>query len=269
MEGTMFDASRRPIGRLSYWVMAGVMMCGWVRTASGAGAVPPSEPATTTVADTVYLADGNPAQGNLIITRPPFLTASGTAIAGGTTNVALGKSGALSVALVPNAEANPAGVYYTVVYQLGPGQTKTEYWMVPTTSPANLAAVRVTRGSGMAGQAVSMQYVNSELATKADDSAVVHLGGTETISGAKTFAAAPSVPAPTSTGQVANKGYVDSSISNVGAGNYLSTAGGTMTGPILLPANPVSALQASTKQYDGVIASAPAFCAYALVNATS
>ena len=90
----MFDASRRPIGRLSYWVMAGVMMCGWVRTASGAGAVPPSEPATTTVADTVYLADGNPAQGNLIITWPPFLTASGTAIAGGTTNVALGKSGA-------------------------------------------------------------------------------------------------------------------------------------------------------------------------------
>lgn len=245
----MFDASRRPIGRLSYWVMAAVMMCGLARTASGAGAAPPSVPATTTVADTVYLADGNPAQGNLIITWPPFLTASGTAIAGGTKNVALGTSGALSVALVPNVEANPAGVYYTVVYQLGPGQTKTEYWMVPTTSPANLAAVRVTPGSGMAGQPVSMQYVNSELATKADDSAVVHLGGTETISGAKTFAAAPSVPAPTSTGQVANKGYVDASISNVGAGNYLSTAGGTMTGPILLPANPVSALQAATKQY--------------------
>ena len=103
----MFDASRRPIGRLSYWVMAGVMMCGWVRTASGAGAVPPSEPATTTVADTVYLADGNPAQGNLIITWPPFLLASGTAIAGGTTNVALGKSGALSVAL---AEVGSASV---------------------------------------------------------------------------------------------------------------------------------------------------------------
>ena len=173
----MFDASRRPIGRLSYWVMAAVMMCGLVRTASGAGAVPPSGPATTTVADTVYLADGNPAQGNLIITWPPFLTASGTAIAGGTKNVALGTSGALSVALVPNAEANPAGVYYTVVYQLGPGQTRTEYWIVPTTSPANLAAVRTTPGSGMAGQPVSMQYVNSELATKANDSAVVHLGG--------------------------------------------------------------------------------------------
>jgi hypothetical protein len=269
MEETMFDVSGRPIGRLSYWAMAAVMMCGLLRTASGAGAVPPSGPATTTVADTVYLADGNPAQGNLIITWPPFLTASGTAIAGGTKNVALGTSGALSVALVPNVEANPAGVYYTVVYQLGPGQTRTEYWMVPTTSPANLAAVRMTPGSGTAGQPVSMQYVNSELATKANDSAVVHLGGAETISGTKTFAAAPSVPAPTSTGQVANKGYVDSSIFNVGAGNYLSTAGGTMTGPILLPANPASMVAAATVLYDGVIAGAPAFCAYALVNATS
>jgi hypothetical protein len=114
-----------------------------------------------------------------------------------------------------------------------------------------------------------MQYVNSELAVKANDSDVVHLGGTETISGAKTFAAAPSVPAPTSTGQVANKGYVDSSISNVGAGSYLSTAGGTMTGPILLPANPASMVAAATVLYDGVIADAPAFCADALVNATS
>jgi hypothetical protein len=30
-----------------------------------------------------------------------------------------------------------------------------------------------------------MQYVNSELATKADDSAVIHLSGVETISGGK------------------------------------------------------------------------------------
>jgi hypothetical protein len=35
MEETMFDASGRPIGRLSYWVMAAVMMCGLVWTASG------------------------------------------------------------------------------------------------------------------------------------------------------------------------------------------------------------------------------------------
>jgi hypothetical protein len=50
--------------------------------------------------------------------------------------MALGANGALSVALVPNAGATPADVYYTVVYQLGPGEVRTEYWVVPATSPA-------------------------------------------------------------------------------------------------------------------------------------
>jgi hypothetical protein len=184
----MFDAGRRPLGRLFYWLVAVVMITGSGLTATGAAPVPQNGPASTTIADTVFLADGNTAQGNLIITWPAFVTASGTAVAGGTTNVTLGANGALSVALVPNASATPAGVYYTVVYQLGPGQVKTEYWVVPTTSPANLAGVRTTPGSGVAGQPVSMQYVNSELATKADDSAVVHLSGTETISGGKSGA---------------------------------------------------------------------------------
>ena len=98
-------------------------------------------------------------------------------MAGGTTTTTLGANGALSVALVPNTGATPAGAYYTVVYQLGPGEVRTEFWVVPTTSPANLATVRTTPGSGVAGQPVSMQYVNSELATKANDSAVVHLNG--------------------------------------------------------------------------------------------
>ncbi len=233
----MFDAGRRPSGRLFYSLVAVVMIAGSGRTAFGAAPVPQSGPATTTIADTVYLADGSRAQGSLIITWPAFLTVSGAAVAGGTTTTTLGTNGALSVALVPNAGATPAGMYYTVVYQLGPAEVRTEYWMVPTTSPANLAAVRTTPGSGVAAQPVSAQYVNSALATKANDNAVVHLSGTETISGAKTFAAAPSVPAPTSTGQVANKAYVDQSVSNLGSGNFLPTAGGTMTGPITLPAS--------------------------------
>jgi hypothetical protein len=242
------DAGCRPTGRFFYWLLAVITVFGF--RVSGFGApVPQNGPATTTVADTVYLADGTTAQGNLIITWPAFVTADGTAVAGGSKNVTLGASGALSVALVPNAGATPAGAYYTVVYQIGSGQVKTEDWVVPTTSPANLAAVRATPGSGVAGQAVSMQYVNSALSTKANDSAVVHLGGTETISGAKVFASAPSVPAPTSSGQVATKGYVDSSVANVGAGNYLPTAGGTLTGPLTLPGNPSAPLQAAPKQY--------------------
>lgn len=49
------------------------------------------------------------------------------------------------------------------------------------------------------------------LATKADDSAVVHNTGSETIAGVKTFSSSPIVPSPTSSTQIANKTYVDSS----------------------------------------------------------
>lgn len=233
----MLDSGRRPMGRLFYWVVAIVAASGlWI---SAAGS-PQGGVGTTTVADTVYLADGTVASGNVIITWPAFISASGTAVAAGETSVALGANGALSVALVPNAGATPAGVYYTVVFQLGAGQVRTETWVVPTTSPANLATVRTTPGSGLAGQPVSMQYVNSELATKADDSAVVHLNGAETISGAKTFASSPSVPAPTNSTDIATKAYVDASVTGVGSGSYLSTAGGTLTGPLTLPGNAIS-----------------------------
>jgi hypothetical protein len=240
----MFDAGRRPIGRLFYCVLAvAITASGFRLPAFAAGPVPQSGPATTTVADTVYRADGTTAQGVLIITWPAFVTASGVAVAGGATSTTLGTNGALSVALVPNVGVTPANVYYTVVYQIGPGEVKTEFWLVPTTSPVNLAGVRTTPGSGIAGQPVSVQYVNSELAT------VVHLAGTETITGTKTFSASPTVPTPTSTGQVANKNYVDQSVTNLGSGIFLPTAGGTMSGPITLPGNPSAALQAAPKQY--------------------
>lgn len=246
----MRDARRRPMGWLFYWTLVLSAAIGFGLPAFGAGAPPQSGAGTTTVSDTVYLADGTPASGNLIISWPAFVTAGGTAVAAGTTNATLGASGALDIELVPNAGATPAGVYYSVVYQLGPGQVKTEYWVVPTSSPARLATVRMTPGSGLAAQPVSIQYVNSALATKADDSSVVHLNGSETISGSKTFASAPSVPAPSSAGQIANKAYVDQAVSNVGAGSYLSTAGGTMTGPITLPGDGQNEIKALLQAHD-------------------
>ena len=235
----------RPVGRLCCLALMSILVFRHMAFA----AAPQSGAPTTMVADTVYMADGSAAQGSLIITWPAFVTASGTAVAAGMATTTLGANGALNVALVPNAGANPAGVYYSVTYQLGPGEVKTESWVVPTTSPAKLAMVRATPGSGVAAQPVSMQYVDSALATKADNNSVVHLGGSETINGAKTFAMAPNVPTPTSDMQVATKGYVDSALSNVGAGNFLPTAGGTMTGPLTLSAAPAAPLQASTKQY--------------------
>jgi len=260
----MFCAGCRPMGRLFYWALVLIAASGLGQAAFGQGG-----PATTTVADTVYMADGSYASGSLIITWPAFVSASGSAVAAGSTAVTLGANGALSVALVPNAGATPAGVYYSVTYQLGPGQVLTEEWVVPTTSPATLAQVRTTPGSGLAGQPVSMQYVNSQLATKANDDAVVHLSGTETISGTKTFSSSPSVPSPVNSADIATKGYVDSSVSNVGSGSYLSTAGGTVTGPITLPGNPATMVAPASVLFDDAIESAPGFCTYALVNAAS
>jgi len=55
--------------------------------------------------------------------------------------------------------------------------------------------------------------------------------------------------------QTVSKSYVDSSIAAAVAGNsggstaYVLKSGDTMTGPLTLPANPTSALQAATKQY--------------------
>jgi hypothetical protein len=238
------DAGRGPARRMAVLALT-ILVCGILALRVAAQSGPP----LTTVSDTVYRADGTAAQGTLVITWPAFLTASGTAIAAGNNNVTLGTAGQLTTALVPNAGATPAGVYYTVVYQLNDGTTRTEYWLVPTTSPANLAAVRTTPGSGTAAQPVSVQYVNTALAGKANDNAVVHLSAAETITGTKTFSAAPNVPAPVNSGNVANKGYVDNAVSNVGSGNYVPLAGGAMTGSLTLSGNPAAALQAAPKQY--------------------
>jgi len=255
----MFE-SCRPWGRIFYLVAAlGIASGGVGDAVAGAAApVPQSGPTLTSVIDTVYMADGSAAQGVLVITWPAFVAAGGTAVAAGALDVTLGTNGALNVSLTPNANATPANTYYTVVYQLQPSEVRTEYWVVPTSSPATLAEVRTTPGSGVAAQPVSLQYVNTALAGKANDNAVVHLAGTETVTGTKSFAVPPNVPTPVGTGDVANKSYVDSSIATVGAGNFVPIAGGAMTGPLSLSGNPTAPLQAAPKQYVDTTAAAKA-----------
>ena len=221
----MFTA-RRLLGRLFYLLLTlGLALAG--ARAQG--------PTTTTISDVVYRADGTPAAGTLLISWPAFSTASGQAVAAGTTSVTLGSGGTLSVALAPNAGATPAGTVYVVVYQLNDGTVKTEYWLVPTSSPTTIAAVRtVLGGTGSATQIASQQYVNTVVAGKANDTAVVHLAGSETVSGLKQFAVAPSVPTPTQATDAVNKAYVDAAVSTSGGGAFVSKAGDTMSGALAL-----------------------------------
>ncbi|MBZ5613150.1 MAG: hypothetical protein LAO23_04005 [Acidobacteriia bacterium] len=206
-------------------------------------------PALTTISDTVYRADGTAASGTVLISWPSFQTAEGDAVAAGNLAVTIGPGGAFSAQLVPNVGASPAGTYYVVVFQLDDGTVRTEYWAIPATSPTTIAAVLTTPGTGLGNLAVTQQYVNGAVANRALDTAVVHLAGTETITGTKQFAVPPALPVPAGANDAANKGYVDAAVANVGSGAYVSKAGDTMTGPLSLPADPAAPNQAADRHY--------------------
>ena len=206
-------------------------------------------PALTTISDTVYRADGTAASGTVLISWPSFQTAEGDAVAAGNLNVTIGPLGAFTAQLVPNVGASPAETYYIVVFQLDDGTVRTEYWAVPATSPTTIAAVLTTPGTGPGNLTATQPYVNAAVANRAIDATVVHLAGTETITGTKQFTVPPSLPAPVGASDAANKGYVDAAVGNVGGGAYVPVAGGTMTGPLTLPADPAAPNQAADRNY--------------------
>jgi hypothetical protein len=135
-------------------------------------------------------------------------------------------------------------VVYTVVYQLTDGTVKSESWSVGATSPETIAQVRTAVGSSGPGnsQFATQAYVNTALAT------VVHLNGTETITGTKQFAVSPILPAPSQDGQAVNKAYVDASVATTGAGSFVSKAGDTMSGPLTLPSEALGNRQITDEQ---------------------
>jgi hypothetical protein len=136
------------------------------------------------------------------------------------------------VALVPNA----GGSFYTVVYQLDDGTVKTEFWIVTATSPTTIAAVRTILGSGnSANPPATQQFVEALVAGKADDAAVVHKTGSESIAGVKQFSAPPNVPTPVLSTDAVNKAYVDAAVVTSGGAAFVNRAGDTMTGPLQLP----------------------------------
>ncbi len=237
-------------GGLSWQVAVAFSLVLLVATAGAQGAG-----SLTTISDTVYRADGTAASGTLLISWPGFNTASAGAIAAGSTSITIGAGGAVNFTLSPNAGSSPLS-YYTVVYKLSDNTTSKEFWSVPTsTTPVTIASVRVTLTATTANaQVATLGYVTSALASKANDAAVVHLSGTETIAGPKVFSQAPTLPTPVNATDGATKAYVDSAVVNAGSATFVSKSGDSMTGPLNLVSDPTTGNQAADKHYvDGQI----------------
>lgn len=206
----------RPMRRFFYCLISVLLMAA-VATAQQAA------PAKTLISDVVYRADGSPATGTVLISWPAFVSADNRTVAAGNASFPIGSSGEISVQLVPNAGADPAGTYYKVLLKLDDGTTALEYWVVPATSPTTIAAVRANIApASVAVQSATRQYVDAQLALKANDNAVVHNTGDELIAGAKQFAIAPTIPDPEDPLQAANKQYVDAAIVSAPAGGTLT-----------------------------------------------
>jgi hypothetical protein len=157
----------RPIGR--FFVVL-IVWLAWVTpravAADGAGLLPPEAPSAggrhqlsvgnyalrsglvkprayfsalklTQITDTVYYAGGQKAQGMLLISWPAFTTATQSVVVAGSLTVNLGPDGLFSAALAPTTGSTPAGVYYTVVYQLSEGATYFQEWSILFVIPSD------------------------------------------------------------------------------------------------------------------------------------
>jgi len=192
------------------WTLVGLVLA-IVLGGLSATAVAGAQVATTTVQDVVYRADGTPAGGVVLVSWGAFTTANGTAVTAGNTSTTLGVGGVLTIALTPNAGATPMGSYYTAVFHLNDGTTTREYWVVPVTVPGGGPAKLAAIESSVLPLSVAMQTVSK---TYVDDAIA---------------AAATGFPLASSP--------------------YVLVAGDAMTGPLVLPADPVSPLQAADKSY--------------------
>lgn len=94
--------------RAARWLASGLLglALAWLACVQGV--------TTTTVQGTVYLANGQPGSGTVLIRWPSFTTAGGALIAAGKTAASIGVDGFLSVDLAPNLGSSPAGLFYAV-----------------------------------------------------------------------------------------------------------------------------------------------------------
>jgi len=178
---------------------------------------------TTTVQGTVYLANGQPGTGTLVVSWPSFTTASGQLVVAGKTTVTIAPDGFVSVNLAPNQGATPAGLYYTAVYYMSDGTSNTQYWVVPAAAQATLGQIQAQlMPAAQAVQAASKSYVDHAIQSLA--------GGTLTISGTTMTGPLTLCCDPIAPMQAATKHYVDENVALA-----VPITGGTMTGPITSP----------------------------------
>ena len=207
-------------------------------------------PSTTTVTGTVYLANGQPGAGTLVLSWPTFTTAAGQLVVADSTTVTIPTDGFVSVNLVANQGSTPAGEYYTAVFYMSDGSTHTQYWVVPAAASATLAAVQSqVMPAAQAVQAVSKAYVDEAIAELAS-SELTSSGGS--LSGPLYLNGDPTVPL-----QAADKHYVDTSFSQA-----LSLSGGTLTGPLTVGgASLIAAFLGTTSiRFPGLAASSGSNC---------
>ena len=173
---------------------------------------------TTTVQGTVYLANGQPGAGTLVISWPGFTTAAGQAVVADSMTVTIAPDGFVSENLAPNLGATPGGEYYTAVYYMSDGTVNTQYWVVPAAANATLAQVQAqVMPAAQAIQAVSKAYVD-EAITEMSQSLLTASGGT--LTGPLYLSADPTQPL-----QAATKHYVDTQVATA-----LPLTGGTLSG---------------------------------------
>ncbi len=132
------------------------------------GASAANLPTATQINDTLYRADGSAASGTLLISWPAFTTADKQPVAAGTKTVAIGKTGSISVSLVPTGGAVPSGVLYKIVMKLDDGTSSIEYWNVPGTPTATLATIRTTPATQPSAGVAYQAEMSSKLDRQGD-----------------------------------------------------------------------------------------------------
>jgi hypothetical protein len=192
---------------IAMYLLAAMALMTWAQAVS-----------TTTVQGTVYLANGKPGAGTLVLSWPAFTTAGGQVIAADSTTMTIPADGFVSVSLAPNQGAMPAGEYYTAVLYMSDGTVSTQYWVVPAAAQASLSQVQAQlMPAAQAVQAVNKAYVDQAIA-ELSGSQLSASGGT--LSGPLYLNGDPVQPL-----QAADKHYVDTQVATA-----LPLAGGTLDG---------------------------------------